>query len=110
MLSQYAARHLFVPIIKQDGCLFENIQNPTGAVWAIELQALLAYSSPWLPVDIGNENISHFMSPWGEEIIAKKGDMICTTGLEDLPVDIQHPVWRISRNEFEQIYRIKVEK
>ena len=75
-----------------EGTWYEHI--PTGTVKAVE----------WHPNVFRGvfggvvENLLHFIAPWGEEAVCKKGDMICTTdGVE---------VYRIARKEFEQTYRI----
>ena len=40
----------------------------------------------------------YFEAPWQEKMVAKKGDMICTTDGSE--------IYRIARKEFEQTYRI----
>ena len=61
---------------------------PTGTTKAIEFH----------PHSLDLTDPFYFEAPWGETMIAKKGDMICTTD--------EIEVYRIARKEFEQIYKI----
>lgn len=63
--------------------------TPTGTVRALEFH----------PCQLNLSDPFYFEASWGENMIIKKGDMICTPDGSE--------VYRIARREFEQTYKIK---
>lgn len=72
-----------------------GLYRPIGEVWAVQIDEDIMDYIGFLGSDSFN-----FEAAWGENMVAKMGDMIVTPPTKD-------EVYRIAKKEFEETYRVK---
>jgi hypothetical protein len=80
-----------------DGAKFQKRYEPTGEVYAINGQRFeAAVAIGEIDAFVYEGPTIHFVAPWGQLMLCESGDMLCTTGGDD--------IYRIAIAEFKMTY------